>query len=107
MWWTEEIEGLIEKKKKLYQKWLNTKRHEDKQAYLEIKRQTRRITVAEKNEMWNRKCQEINTYIGGKKCTEAWKFIKQVRTSEKESVHLLMIPIDRWLQYCQNLLTEN
>ena len=41
MWWTEEIEGLIEKKKKLHQKWLNTKRYEDKQVCLEIKRQTR------------------------------------------------------------------
>jgi hypothetical protein len=39
MWWTEEIEGLVAKKKrKLYQKWLNTKRYEDKQPYLEIKR---------------------------------------------------------------------
>jgi hypothetical protein len=46
-------------------------------------------------------------YIGGRKCTEAWEFIKQVRTSEKESVHLQMIPIDRWGQYYQNLLTEN
>jgi hypothetical protein len=50
MWWTEEIEGLIEKKE-LYQKWLNTKRYVDKQAYLEIKRQTRRIIIAENNEM--------------------------------------------------------
>jgi hypothetical protein len=33
MRWTEEIEGLIEKrKKKKYQKWLNTQRYEDKQA---------------------------------------------------------------------------
>ena len=99
MWWTEQIEGLIEKKKKLYQKWLNTKRYEDKREYLEIKRQTRRIIVAETNEMWDRKCQEINMYIVGRKCTELWKFIKQVRTSKKESVHLQMIPVDRWVQY--------
>jgi hypothetical protein len=51
MWWTLEIEGLVAKNKKLYQKWLNTKRYEDKQAYLEIKRQTRGIIRAEKNEM--------------------------------------------------------
>jgi hypothetical protein len=57
--------------------------------------------------MWDRKCQEINTYIGGRKGTEAWKFIKQVRTSEKESVHLQMIPIDGRVQHYQNLLTEN
>jgi hypothetical protein len=36
-----------------------------------------------------------------------WKFIKNVRTSEKRSVHLQMIPIDRWVQYYQDLLTEN
>ena len=107
MWWTEEIKGLVAKKKKVYQKWLSTKRYEDKHAYLEIKRQTRRIIRAEKNEMWDRKCQEINTYIGGRKCTEAWKFIKRVRTSGKESVHLQMIPTDRWVQYYQDLLTEN
>ena len=42
MWWTEEMEGFVaKKKKKLYQKWLNTKRYEDKQAYLEIKRHER------------------------------------------------------------------
>jgi hypothetical protein len=50
------------------------------------------------NWQWNRQ---------GRKCTEAWKFIKKVRTSEKESVHLQMIPTDRWVQYYQNLLTEN
>ena len=107
MWWTEEIEDFVGKKKELYQKWLHTKRYEDKQAYLEIKRKTRRIIIAEKNEMWDRKCQEINTYIGGRKCSEARKFIKKVRTSEKESVHLQMIPTDKWVQYYQNLLREN
>ena len=37
----------------------------------------------------------IRMYIGGRKCTEAWKFIKRVRTSGKESVHLQLIPTDR------------
>jgi hypothetical protein len=50
MWWTEEIESLVAKKKKRYQKWLSTKGYEDKQAYLEIKRQTRRIIGAERME---------------------------------------------------------
>jgi hypothetical protein len=76
-----------------------------KQACLETNRQARRIVIAEKDEMWERKCQEINTHIGGRKCTEAWKFIKNVRTSEKRSVHLQMIPIDRWVQYYEDLLT--
>ena len=62
-------------------------------------RETRRIIGAEKKEMWDRKCQEINTYIGGRKCTEAWSFIKSVRTSGKENVQLQMVPTDRWVQY--------
>ena len=99
--------GLVAKKKKLYQKWLSTKRYEDKHAHLEIKRQMRKIIRAEKNEMWYRKCQEINTYIAVGKCTEAWKFIKRLKTSGKESVHLQMIPTDRFVQYYQDLLTEN
>ena len=45
--------------------------------YLEIKRETRGVIREEKNEMWDRKCQEINTYIGGRKYIEAWKFIKK------------------------------
>ena len=105
MGWTEEIEDFVGKKRKeeLYQKWLNTKRYEDKQEYLETKRKTRRTIMAEKNEMWDGKCQEINTYIGGRKCSEAWKFIKKIKTSEKESVHLPMIPTDKWVQYYQKI----
>jgi len=100
MWWTEEIEGFVEEKKKnIYQKWLNTKRQEDKHAQLEIKRQTRGIIGAVEKEMWDRKCQEINTYIGVRKCAEAWSFIKGVRTSGKENVQLQMVPTDRWVQY--------
>jgi len=57
--------------------------------------------------MWDRKCQEINTYRGGRKCTEAWKFIKRVRAQEKKVCDLQMIPIDTWVQYYQDLLTEN
>jgi len=34
--------------------------------------------------MWDRKCQEINTYIGGRKCGEAWKFIKKLEHQKKK-----------------------
>jgi len=47
VWFLLLKKGLVAKTKKLYQKWLSTKRYEDKQAYLEIKRQTRRIIRAE------------------------------------------------------------
>jgi hypothetical protein len=55
----------------------------------------------------DRKCQEINTYIGSRKCTETWKLIKKLEHQKKKSVHLQMTPIDKWVQYYQDLLTEN
>jgi len=63
-----EVRGVI----RVFAGGERTKRYE---AYLEIKRKTKRIIIVEKNEMWDRKCQQINAYIGGRKCTEAWKFI--------------------------------
>jgi uncharacterized protein YacL (UPF0231 family) len=60
---SETPEGIMNNP--VYQKWLNTKIYEDKTAYLEIKRQTRRMIIAEKNEKWHRKCLEINRYIVG------------------------------------------
>jgi hypothetical protein len=67
---------LVAKKKTLYQKLLSTKRQEDKQVYLEIKRQTKGAITAEKNEMWGRKCQEINTHIGGRRLLKHGNLLK-------------------------------
>ena len=86
---------------------LSTIRYEDKHKYVEIKTQTRRVIGAEKNEIRDRKYQDFNTHIGGRKCTEAWKFIKRVRTSGKETVELQMVPTGRRVQYYRELLTES
>ena len=34
--------------------------------------------------MWDRKCQEIKTYIGGRKFSEAWKFIKKFEHQKRK-----------------------
>lgn len=60
----------------------------------------------EKNRIWDKKCQEIDTYNGGRQCTEAWKFIKNVRNSGKEKVYIPIIQQQQWVKHYQEFLTE-
>jgi len=34
-----------------------------------------------RNEFWDKKCLEIQSYLGSKKSSESWKFIKNIRSS--------------------------
>ncbi|XP_067206921.1 uncharacterized protein [Linepithema humile] len=70
MWWTDEIDQLVKEKRTLYLKGLNSKSEEDKQFYIGKKNEVRRTVNAEKNKLWDKKCTEINTYIGGRRSTE-------------------------------------
>ena len=91
IWWTEEIAQLIEKKKKIYKKWLSTKSTEDKVIFNNIKNKIRRKINQQKTETWDRKCQKIESYIGGRQCTEAWKFINRIRKNDTEKIPIQSI----------------
>lgn len=52
-----------------------------------------------KDERQDKNCQEIEEYIGGKKCTEAWIFIKRIRKTGTEKV-----PIENIQQEMYQLL---
>lgn len=107
IWWTKDIEELIERKKRIYLKWLNTKKAEDKETFKNIKKKTRQKINHLKNEMWDRKCQEIEGYIGGRQCTEAWKFIGRVRKTGRERVNIQKITQEQWKSHYEQLLKEN
>lgn len=107
VWWNGEIDVLIEKKKNAYKKWLCSKQQQDRDSYLEIKRITRQKVTAAKREIWDKKCQEINSYLGGRKCTESWKFISMVKAPEKFAPGLQLIPLNKWKEYYEKLLTED
>jgi hypothetical protein len=38
-------------------------------------------SIIYRNEFWDKKCLEIQSYLGSKKSSESWKFIKNVRSS--------------------------
>ncbi|XP_072392124.1 uncharacterized protein [Diabrotica undecimpunctata] len=103
LWWTEDIQNLIIEKKKAYARWLSTKHQVDRDKYLNLRRTTRRVVIAAKKEMWDRKCQDINTYIGGRKCSETWKLLYKIKNTERNT----QFPTEKWKEHYENLLTES
>ena len=57
--------------------------------------------------MWERKCEEIDRYIGGTKVAEAWKTIGSLRKEGKQNSNLNLISSKEWVDYYKTMLTEN
>ena len=104
-WWDEEIEKEIQEKRKKYHQFLSSKKTEDKEAYKKAQTQVRRLITKKKNESWERSCNKIDTYIGGRKSTESWKLLKGLRRDMKRDL-ISPISIDKLEGYFKNLLTE-
>jgi len=60
-----------------------------------------------RNEFWDKKCMEIQAYLGGKKSSESWKFIKSIRSSNSGKNQLNLISADTWEKYYYKLLVED
>ncbi|KAG8325636.1 hypothetical protein J6590_061938 [Homalodisca vitripennis] len=85
-WWSEEIRGLVEEKKKLYLTWLSTSDDQDRQVYRRccylVKKEVKKL----KNDFWDRKCLEIDSMIGGSKSKAAWDVLKNLRKKQKRMI---------------------
>lgn len=82
-WWSRSIEEKIKLKKMLYNNWLRTRDQEDRKLYIRMNREVKKDVCKRKNEMWERKCEEIDRCMGGTKVSEAWKTVKNVRKDVK------------------------
>ncbi|KAL3286226.1 hypothetical protein HHI36_000737 [Cryptolaemus montrouzieri] len=60
----------------------------------------------EKNNAWDQHCQQIETLIGGKRCSEVWKFIRGLKSSNKDKVHISITEPKKWKDHYANLLQE-
>lgn len=105
-WWDKEAQEIIDNKKQLYLSWLNNKNQQTKEEYKRVDRETKKIILQKKNESWMRKCDEIDRYIGGTKCTEAWKALKHMK-SDKSISQITPISETEWRNYFSDLLKEN
>ncbi|XP_045477944.1 uncharacterized protein LOC123683087 [Harmonia axyridis] len=106
LWWNNEIEELVNQKNKAYLKWLTTKEQRDRESYLEAKSKTRRKVNNAKRSMWDRKCKEIGSLLGGRKTAESWRFINALKSPSKNSANIDTIPMNNWVTHYKQLLTE-
>ena len=77
-YWNEEIGQLVKKREK-YLKYISSK---DRQARIELRRmggKIRKMITEEKNKSWEKTCFTVESYLGGKRSTEAWRILKNIR----------------------------
>ena len=97
---------MVKLKKEKYNKWLNKKHIEDKIEFKKIQAEIRKKVTTEKNKSWQKTCNIIQTYIGGRKSTEAWRILKNLRKNGCEKHGIDFISMDKWETYFKELLTE-
>ncbi|XP_030751029.1 uncharacterized protein LOC115878622 [Sitophilus oryzae] len=105
-WWDTDIQDIIEDKRRKYTKYLSTKKIEDKLIYKKAQAKVRRGICQKKNLIWEKECNQLNTYIGGRRSKESWKFIKNVRKRKGKEIISPITP-QKWEEYMENLMTEN
>jgi hypothetical protein len=98
----KEKEG--QNKKQLCLKWLRTKDHNDKLQYKIAQAKIQRMITNNRNEFWDKKCSEIQTYLGSKNSSESWKFIKNIRSSNSNKSQLNLISSGTLEKYYYKLL---
>jgi len=47
----------------------------------------RKIITEEKNRSWEKKCSTVECYLGGKRSTEAWRILMNLRKNENGGEH--------------------
>ena len=105
--WSEEIEAAVRRKKSSYLTALSKKKPEDWEKYKNDRRNVKRLVAHESNQVWDQKCAEIDTYIGGRRCSEVWKFLRSVKTEYKDRAPVEIISIGEWNTYYKKLLAED
>lgn len=106
-WFSGKLKKLVEQKKSTYWKWLSTRSDEDREVYMQWNRVVKAEVTKEKNEIWEKKCEELDRYLGGTRVSQAWKTIKNIRTEGKRASSISLISIKQWRDYYERLLNED
>jgi len=75
--------------------------------YKMVQAKIRRMVTNHRNEFWDKKCLEIQLYLGSKKSSESWKFIKNIRSSNNGKSQLNLLSSDTWEKYYYKLSVED
>ncbi|KAL3282515.1 hypothetical protein HHI36_005697, partial [Cryptolaemus montrouzieri] len=74
--------------------------------YISARNEVMRLIKTEENNAWYQHCQQIETLIGGKRCSKVRKFIRSLKSSNKDKVHISIIELEEWKDHYANLLQE-
>ena len=67
----------------------------DPQARIELRSmhgKIRKMITEEKNKSWEKTCSTVESYLGGKRSTEAWRILKNLRKNENGGQRFDPIP---------------
>ncbi|KAL3285581.1 hypothetical protein HHI36_000111, partial [Cryptolaemus montrouzieri] len=81
---TDEVKQSIEEKKKCYHRWLADKTNVNWEKYKAKSREARQANKEQKTKTWEKKCQEVESLIGGACSEEVWRTIQQMNTNQTD-----------------------
>jgi len=114
--WTSRYQGinlfrryfnLVKKKKGKYLKWISSKDPQDRIEFRRVQGKIRKMITEAKNKSWEKTCSTVESYLDGKRSTEAWRIPNNLRKNENGGQCFNSIPIGNWETYFKGLLTEN
>ena len=106
-YWNEEIGQLVKENGEEYFKWITSKDPQDRREFKRMQGKIRRMITEDKNKSWEKACSTVESYLGGKRSTEAWRILKNLRKNGNGKQCFNLTLIDKWETYFKGLLTEN
>ena len=72
-----------------------------------VQAKIRKMVTNHRNEFWDKKCLELQSYLGSKKSSDSWKFIKNIRSSNgKNTITKLLYRIVKKFQEKKKILEK-
>jgi len=76
-------------------KCISSKDPQDRIEFKRMQEKIRKMITEEKNKSWEKACSTVESYFGGKRSTEAWRILKNLRKNENVRQFFNPIPIDK------------
>ena len=118
-WWNEEVKEAIKEKKKLFKKWVSSKKEEDYIKYRLARRQSKRVVKASKEQSWAQYGQKLSDMCNTSP-REFFKSVKSMRARDDpfnpttvlndangDTLHNEEEIVKRWEEYFEGLLNPS
>jgi len=73
--------------------WISSKDPQDRIKLRRMRGKIRNMETEAKNKRWEKTCSTVDSFLGGKRSTEAWRILKNLRKNENGEECFNPIPI--------------